>query len=102
MDELITRIVEIERQCAAVIEKAEAASAGRIAEHKRVCEAKKEEERKRILSSENARRTQTLNDAKQQIQNETADFLQGSERLFADPGLQTRIKEEILNILLEA
>jgi len=102
MDELITRIVEIERQCAAVIEKAEADSAGRIAAHKTACETKIEEERKQILSSENARQTRTLNDAKRKIQNETEVFLKDGERLFDDPRLQARIRESIINILLEA
>ena len=102
MDEVIARIIEVERQCAEAIEQAEAESLRRIEEHQRACEAKKQEERLKIIASENIRRTRTISEAKQSIQQQSADALKDTERLFADPHLQARLKEEIINILLEA
>lgn len=101
MDEVITRIVEIEKQCSADVEQAEKESAERIEEHQRACEAQKDDKRAQIISTENSRRTRTINEARQKAEDAAANFRQESLRLFADPRLQAKIKSEIITILLE-
>ncbi len=101
MDALITRIVDIEKRSAAAIEKAQADSAARISAHRLACDAQKEEERRRIETSEKARCAQTLEDAKQKIQNETENIRREIERRLAAPGLQSRVRDEILHLLLK-
>lgn len=73
----------------------------RISAHRLACDAQKEEERRRIETSEKARCAQTLEDAKQKIQNETENIRREIERRLAAPGLQSRVRDEILHLLLK-
>ena len=53
MDDVITRIVEIEKQCSADVEQARLEYAKNIEAHKRVLEEAKSSERARIILSQN-------------------------------------------------
>ena len=101
MDAVVTRIIEIERQCAAAVLQAEQASARRIEEHKRALEEKKALQREQILSTENSRRIQTIAEAKRKSEAASAASMHDRESLFQDSSLNKVIREDILSILLE-
>jgi len=101
MDAVVTRIIEIERQCAAAVEQNERDSAGRIEEHKRALEEEKALRRDQILSTENSRRIQTIAEAKRKSETVSAASKHDRESLFQDSSLNKAIQEDILSILLE-
>jgi len=100
MDEMITRIVEIERQCSADIEQARLEYAKNIAAHQIHLEEKKASEFSRITTEENTRLTQTIIEAKKQIEAASAAFRRDSESLFQNPDLNEAIKKDMISILL--
>ena len=100
MDDVITRIVEIERQCSADVEQARLEYGKTIEAHKRVLEEKKAKERARIISIENTRLTQAVEDAKVQTEAASAAVWKENDRLFEDHVLRGAIKEDIISILL--
>ncbi len=100
MDEVITRIMEIENRCSAAVEQAELDCAKRIEEHKRFLEEKKLREHTRILAAEKTRLTQAIEEAKIRTEAASIAFGRDSERLFQDPALQEKIKSKIISILL--
>jgi len=100
MDDVITRIVEIERQCSADVEQARLEYGKTIEAHKRVLEEKKAKERARIISIENTRLTQAVEDAKTEIEAASAAIRRESESLLEDQLLKKAIKEDIISILL--
>jgi len=100
MDDVITRIVEIERQCSADVEQARFEYGKTIESHKRVLEEKKVKERARIISIENTRLTQAVEDAKVQTEAASAAVWRENDRLFEDHVLRGAIKEDIISILL--
>ena len=100
MDDVITRIVEIERQCSADIEHAQLEYAKNIEVHKRILEERKTREFAQIIAAENTRLTQSIEEAKRQTEATSAAFRQDSESLFQDPILNEKIKEDIISILL--
>jgi hypothetical protein len=102
MDEVITRIVEIERQCSADVEQAERDYENRIDSHKRILEEKKSQEQTLIKSSENTRLAQAVEEAKKKTESSSSAFRKESERLIQDPVLKEAIKEDIISILLES
>lgn len=102
MDEVITRIVEIERQCSADVEHAELEYGKIIESHKRLLEEKKTQERTRIISTENSRLAKAVEEAKGRIDAESAAFKKDTERLIQDPDLIEAIKKDIISILLES
>lgn len=101
MDEVITRIMEVERQCAADIEQAEAQYAKRIEEHKRILEEKKTKEYARITAAENIRLAQAVEREKKQAEDATAVLQRDGENRLQDPVMKEAIKEDIISILLE-
>jgi len=101
MDEVIARIVEIEKQFAADVEQAELKSAKKIEAHQRLLEEKKIRERTQITAAENSRLTRTVEEAKNQIEATSAAFRKDSENLFQKSALNEAIKEDIISILLE-
>jgi len=100
MDELITRIVEIERQRTADVEHAQLEYARNIEAHKLILKEKKTQEFTRIIAQENTRLTQTIEEAKRQAEATSAAFRRDSESLFQDPFLNEAIKKAIISILL--
>ena len=100
MDEVITRIVEIEQQCSADVEKVQLEYQNRIEAHKKLLEDKKNKERDQILSTENIKLTKAVEEAKRKIKVDSAAFEKDNEVLFQDPVLNERIKEDIISILL--
>jgi len=100
INEVITRIMEIERQCAADIEQAEAEHVRIIKEYKRILEEKKTKEHARIISAESSRLTQALEKAKEQTETVSAALRRDSESGLRDPVLKGAIKEDIISILL--
>jgi ATPase subunit of ABC transporter with duplicated ATPase domains len=100
MDELITRIVEIERQSAANVRLAESQYAERIDALRRSLEEEMNRERERILSEANSRFTTAVEEARKQADADTASMKNSSERIFQNPVLIEEIKEAIISILL--
>jgi len=100
MDDVITRIVEIERACQADIEQARLEYGKTIEAHKRVLEEKKAQERARIISLENTRLTKAVEEAKARIEAESAAIRRENESLLEDQVLKKAIKEDIISILL--
>ncbi|MEN6321383.1 MAG: hypothetical protein ABFD82_21890 [Syntrophaceae bacterium] len=100
MDEVITRIVEIESQCSADIEHAQLEYAKDIETQKRILEERKTREFAQIIAAENTRLTQSIEEAKKQTESTSVAFRQDSESLFQDPILNESIKEDIISILL--
>lgn len=101
MDEVIARIVEIERQCSAQVEQARLEYTENIKNHKRILEEKKNGEFARIISDEKARLTKAVEEAKKQNALDYATLRQDNERVFQDKSLQEAVKEDIMSILLE-
>lgn len=101
MDEVIARIVEVEKECADKLKQAEADYSGKIEEHKRILEEKKSGQHALITAAENTRLTQTVEKEKKQTEAKTAAFKMVSENLLRDPHLQEAIKKDIISILLE-
>lgn len=102
VDEVIIRIMEIEKQCAADVEKAEAEYLKRVQEHKHILREKRTTERAGIAAAESTRITQAIEKAKRQTEADSAAFRQDSESRFRDPVLNKAIKEDIISILLES
>jgi hypothetical protein len=101
MDEVITRIIGIERQCSADVEQAGKECSKRIEAHKSLLEGKKTSQYALITAAENTRLLQSVEDAKRQTEVASAAFRRDSESLFRDPALNEAIKEDIISILFE-
>jgi hypothetical protein len=100
MDDVITRIVEIERQCSSDVEQARVEYGKTIEAHKRVLEEKKAEELAHIISLENTRLTQAVEEAKVRIEAASAAIRRESESLLEDQLLKKAIEKDIISILL--
>ena len=100
MDEVITRIVEIEKQCSADVEQAEIQYQKRIETHKRILEERKNKERTQIISTENTRLIKAVEEAKILTEATSAALRRDCDSLFLDPALNEAIKEDIISILL--
>lgn len=102
MDEVITRIMEVEKQCEADVKKAESEYPKKIEKHKHILEEKKSTEQAGIAAAENTRLNQAIDKAKKQIEVDSAAFRQDIESRFRDPALNKAVKENIISILLES
>jgi len=71
MDDMITRIVEIEKQCADEIEKAEQACREKIETHRRAAQERKAGECARIVSEDEAQLAQAIEAAKKKTEEES-------------------------------
>jgi hypothetical protein len=100
MDELITRIVEIERQSEADVRLAESQYAECIDALRRSLEEEMTSKRERILSDANSRFTEAVDEARKRADADTASIKNSSERVFQDPVLIEEIKETVISILL--
>ncbi|KQC07263.1 MAG: hypothetical protein APR62_00630 [Smithella sp. SDB] len=102
MDDIITRIVDIERQCSADVEAVQIEYKNNIEDHKRFLEEKKSRECADILSGENIRLSQAVEEAKKQSDVTSNAFITDIENIFKDQSLNELIKENIISILLES
>ena len=100
MDEVITRIVEIERQCSADIENSQRDSKNKIEAHRQFLEDKKNKERDQIIFEENARLSRAVEETASKIKAEFVVSEKENEILFQDPVLNEQIRENIISILL--
>lgn len=101
MDEVITRILEIERQCASDIEQTRLECEKNIEARKRTLEEKISLEKNQIRVTENSRLTRAVGEAKKLTEAASAALQRDCERSFHDPVLAETIKEDIISILLE-
>jgi hypothetical protein len=100
MDAVITRIIEIEKQCAMEIKQAEDLCREKIEAHKRDLKEKKGGEYARIMAAGDARATQAIEALKKQTESAFLAAGRDDESRFQDPALTKTIKEKILVILL--
>lgn len=101
MDGVITSVLEIERQSAREIERAEETYRKNIEGHRRTLEEKKEKEHAQIISAENSRLTQNLQELNKQTEEAFLAAARDFENRFNDPALVEAIKEKIVAILLK-
>ena len=102
MDEVITRIMELEKLCASEVGQAEAESLKKIKEYKKTLEEKKNKEHALITSAESTRLTQAIEKTKKEIAAVSAAFQKEAESRLQDSRLKEEIKEEIISILLKS
>jgi len=100
MENVITQIVEIEKQCAGEVEKAEREYREKIEVYKNTIEEKKSREIALIVTEGNERLAQALEQAKKQTEAEFLASTRDNEKLYQDQVLTEEIKEKIVSILL--
>lgn len=100
MEDMITRIVEIEKQCADEIEKAEQACRQKIEAHKGAAQKKKTGEYARIVGEGNDRLAQAIEEAEKKTEAEFRAAQSDVERLYQDTLMDREIQEKIVSILL--
>jgi len=101
MEEVISRIMELEKQCADEVEEAEQASRRNIEARRKTIEEKKSGEYARILHENNELLTQATEEAKREIEAKFQAAEEEMERLRQDRSLAGEIREKILAILLK-
>jgi len=100
MDNTITRIMEIEKQCADEIESAERASRQTIEKHRKAVEKRKTEENARIADKNEARLKETVTEEQKKIEAAFHEAEGDLEALSRDSSLKREIQERIVSILL--
>jgi protein-tyrosine-phosphatase len=100
MENVITRIIEVEKQCADEVEKAEQEYRQKIDAYKKTIEEKKAREFELIITAEKEKLTQALDEAKKKSEADAIAERRDDEQLYQDPALNEAIKEKILSILL--
>jgi hypothetical protein len=100
MDDVITRVVEIERQCSAEVEQVRRDSARTIEARRLLLDEEAARERERIAAAENAGVAEALAEAKKISAAVFSEARTDSDRLFEDPLLKEAVRREILAILL--
>ncbi|TSA55752.1 MAG: hypothetical protein D4R45_01835 [Planctomycetaceae bacterium] len=100
MENVITQILEIEKQCAEEVEKAERGYRKKIEVYKNTIEEKKAREFALIITEGNERLAQALEQAQKQTEAELLASTEDNEKLYQYPALNEEIKEKIISILL--
>ena len=100
MDAVITRIIEIEKQSALDVERAEDACRKNIELHRQTLENERETRHAYIISTENTRFTQALEELKKRTEEASAASGRDYESRFHNPALIDAIKKKIVDILL--
>lgn len=100
MDAVMIRIIEIEKECAMDIERAEESSRKNIEAHQRALEEKKEQTHANIISTENHRLTEALRVLNQQTGEASLAAGKDYESRFQSPATLDAVKEKIVAILL--
>jgi Zn-dependent M32 family carboxypeptidase len=101
MENVITRIVEIEKQCAQDIANAEQEYKKRIEDHKRTLEEKKAQAFNDTVAEGNTRLARLIEEAKRKTQADSLAARSSFDRLYKDSLLHEAIKEKIVSILLK-
>jgi len=100
METAITKILEVEKECAEKIEKAEGEYRQKIEAHKKELQEKKLREFDLIITAGNEKLQEALDSAKEQAESAFITLRRDSEKLYQDPALTDTIKETVLSILL--
>ncbi|MDO9530267.1 MAG: hypothetical protein Q7J27_14075 [Syntrophales bacterium] len=100
MENVITQIVEVEKQCAEKVEKAEREYSKKIEVYKNTIEEKKSREFALIITEGDKRLAQVLEQAKKQTEAQLLASTGDNEKLYQDQVLNEEIKEKIVSILL--
>lgn len=100
MDEVITRIVSIERQCSARVEQARQDYSKNIESRRRSLEEQKTRAFAQITVSENLRLTGAMEEAGKQTGDASLAFQRDCEVPFQNPALAEAVREDIISILL--
>lgn len=100
MVDVITRIMDIEKQSAREIERAEEISQKNIEVHRHALEEEKNRAHDIIITKEQARLTQTLQALNKQTEEASKSAGKEYEILFQNPATVNAIKERIVAILL--
>lgn len=100
MNTIINRILELEKQSAMEIEQAENTYKKNIDALLVALEEKKEQVQELIITKENARLTQAIQEFNKKSGDESLAALKDYETLFQDPAKVIAIKEKIASILL--
>ncbi len=100
MADVITRILEIEKQSAVDIERAEDACRKNVEAHRRALVEEKRRAQNLIIEKENTRLTETLWAFKKQTEGASLAAGKDHESLFRDPATVDAVKESIVAILL--
>lgn len=100
MDTVMTKILEVEKECAGKVDKAERECRQNIEAYKKAIEEKKSREFDLIIAAGNEKLKEALDRAKKQAESESIALQRDSERLYQDRELTDAVKEKILSILL--
>ncbi len=100
MDEVITRIVAIERQCSAEVEQARQNYTKNIESRRRSLEEEKTRAFAQITASENLRLTRAIEEAQKKTGEASSAFQRDCESPFQNPALVEAVREDIISILL--
>jgi hypothetical protein len=101
-DNVISRIIEVERQCADAVEKAERNYRREIALYKQVLEEKKKNELERISAAEKARLLRAIEEKKEQIEIISKELAHTIDKLLEDASLNEAVKEKIVTMVLSS
>ncbi|HOO46057.1 MAG TPA: hypothetical protein PLM29_07510 [Deltaproteobacteria bacterium] len=101
MENMITRIVEVEKQCAQDIARAEQEYKKNIEDHKRALEDTKAQAFSDIADESATRLERLIEDARSKAQAETLTAEDSLVRLSKDVSTLETIKERIVSILLK-
>ncbi len=100
MENVITRIMEIEKQAALDIEQAKAEYRNKIDAQRRTLEQDKEREHALINDKENARLTGAVRELNKQTEEASQAEMRDYENIFRDRAKIDAIKEKIAEIIL--
>ncbi len=96
----MTKILEVEKECAGKVDRAERECRQNIEAYKKAIEEKKSREFDLIIAAGNEKLKEALDRAKKQAESESIALQRDSERLYQDRELIDAVKEKILSILL--
>ncbi len=100
MENVITRIVKIEKQGSEEVEKSELEYRKKIDAHKGVLEEKKTRECALIIAAGNQRLEQAITEAKKHLEAKRSEAISDNKKLYQDSSLNEAIKEKLISILL--
>ncbi|MBN2297881.1 MAG: hypothetical protein JXM72_04780 [Deltaproteobacteria bacterium] len=101
MENVITRIVEIEKQCAQDIANAEQEYRKTIEIHKRAIEDKKAKAFNNIDIEANKRLNRAIEDARSKAQADSLAARDSFGRIYKDSSIHKSVKEKIVSIILK-
>jgi len=101
MENLVTRVVEIEKQCALEVERAERESQETIEANKRSLEEKKAKEIALIIAADKERLGKAIEAAKKKSEEAFQAASRLHEAMSQDSALNKELKEKVISILLE-